>query len=182
MGSSAGHSWATPGGDQRLVAVTQGQPSAPVRRRTRRRGILPSWPCEFDSRHPLHSICPSGSCLLGPQSGLRNSLMRASGHAWATRSTQGDERSPDQVRRRPGSDDDDDYLLRLPIDGARRLRKAAGDWDSPTQPVQRRQWTTSSAGRRRARRSLAASSGYPNEIAPIGVKSSGTPKAARNDR
>ena len=23
------------------------------------RGILPSWPCEFDSRHPLHIIAPS---------------------------------------------------------------------------------------------------------------------------
>jgi hypothetical protein len=23
------------------------------------RGILPSWPCEFDSRHPLHTIAPS---------------------------------------------------------------------------------------------------------------------------
>jgi hypothetical protein len=23
------------------------------------RGFLPSWPCEFDSRHPLHSIAPS---------------------------------------------------------------------------------------------------------------------------
>ena len=24
---------------------------------------LPSWPCEFDSRHPLHSVCPNGTAM-----------------------------------------------------------------------------------------------------------------------
>jgi hypothetical protein len=59
LGCSPGHSRATRGGDWRLTVVTQGQPRRRLSMAHAARGILPSWPCEFDSRHPLHRKIPN---------------------------------------------------------------------------------------------------------------------------
>jgi hypothetical protein len=67
---SVGHSWATLGGDKRLLAVTRGQPLRACMSAPR---ILPSWSCEFDSRHPLHSVCPGQRAFNAPMSSNRGS-------------------------------------------------------------------------------------------------------------
>ena len=43
------------------------------------RRFLPSWPCEFDSRHPLQTEGPANELIvpLGPRAGLRNPSSRA---------------------------------------------------------------------------------------------------------
>jgi hypothetical protein len=54
----------------RRVPVTQGHLQAHADgsvRACRHNGRdLPSWPCEFDSRHPLHSVCPSQARSAAP--------------------------------------------------------------------------------------------------------------------
>jgi hypothetical protein len=46
------------------------------------RGILPSWPCEFDSRHPLPGIAPCHSGIDGLTCGRNRKLMIVqAGHA-----------------------------------------------------------------------------------------------------
>jgi hypothetical protein len=71
MGCSPGHSWATRGSDWRPTAVSQSEPDWRLADGPTARGILPSWSCEFDSRHPLHvkalvnaaSTMPSCFCV-----------------------------------------------------------------------------------------------------------------------
>jgi hypothetical protein len=47
------------------------------------RGFLPSWPCEFDSRHPLHSTIPIHHVLSTAPDPKMIRRLRALGPLWA---------------------------------------------------------------------------------------------------
>jgi hypothetical protein len=82
MGCSPGHSWATLGGDQWQTAVTQSERDWRLFDCAHGRGILPSWSCEFDSRHPLPGIAPCHSGIDGLTCGRNRKLMIVqAGHA-----------------------------------------------------------------------------------------------------
>jgi hypothetical protein len=141
------------------VAVTSGQrrslrvsPTGVCPTAATGRGILPSWSCEFDSRHPLQSISPSGNLLSGPGSGFANSLMRASGHVRATadlvlaRSASGEhQRSRGPAGSSHGGKSERRACCRGPF-GTSAL-ECSHRWRREIVPVWRRSWKWNPAGK-----------------------------------